>query len=55
MDETPKNCDIYMTYTINDDNEKTYILGLREMVSKSADDTLSTFKDVLDDISHIML
>ena len=42
-----------MTYTINNDNEKTYILGLREMVSKSADDTLSTFKDVLDDISHI--
>ena len=42
-----------MTYTINDDNENTYILGLREMVSKSADDTLTTFKDVLDDISHI--
>ena len=52
-DETPKNGDIYMTYTINDDNENTYILGLREMVSKSADDTLTTFKDVLDDISHI--
>ena len=26
---------------------------LREMVSKSADDTLATLKDVLDDISHI--
>ena len=32
-DETPKNCDIYMTYTINNDNEKTYILGLREKMS----------------------
>ena len=52
-DETPKNCDIYMTYTINNDNEKTYILGLREKMSKSADDTLSTLKDVLYDISHI--
>ena len=30
-----------------------YILGYREVVSKLADDTLSTLKDVLDDISHI--
>lgn len=51
-DETPKGGDIFMTYTVSG-TESSYVLGLREMVSKSAEDTLSTFKIILDDISFI--
>ena len=51
-DETPKEGDIYMTYTVSDE-ESSFVLGLREIVSKSADDTLDTFKVILDDITNV--
>ena len=51
-DETPKGGDVFMTYTVSG-AESSFVLGLREMVSKSAEDTLNTFKTILDDISYV--
>ena len=52
-DETPKEGDIYMTYTITDEDDNSYVLGLREMISKSAEDTLTTLKVILDDLTEV--
>jgi hypothetical protein len=52
-DETPKAGNVYMTYTITDDNQQSFVLGLRQMVSKSAKHTLDMLKIVLSDISDI--
>ena len=37
-------------YHLSDKEQNTYVLGLREMSSKSAESTLTIFKDILDDI-----
>lgn len=42
-----------MTYTVTDAEYNNFVLGLREMVSKSAGDTLTTFKKIQDDITDI--
>ena len=52
-DETPKCGDYYMAYTLSDDTGDSYVLGMRDIVSKSAEDTLTTLKMILDDISAI--
>lgn len=39
------------TYIITDEENNSYILGLREMVNKSGQSTLDTFKDILADIT----
>eukprot|EP00057_Strongylocentrotus_purpuratus_P018906 XP_011673380.1 PREDICTED: uncharacterized protein LOC105442707 [Strongylocentrotus purpuratus] len=52
-DETPKGGDIFMAYTMHDSEGSSYVLGMREMISKSAENTLGTLKLVLDDISSI--
>ena len=41
-----------MTYTISGDDD-SYVLGMRDIVSKSAEDTLTTLKVILDDINDI--
>ncbi len=52
-DETPKHGNIYMTYAITDQEGESYLLGLRQMASKSAKDTLETLKETLADITDI--
>lgn len=49
-DETRKYGKTFETYVVSDEDQNTYILGLREMFSKSAQSTLDTFKSILKDI-----
>ena len=55
-DETPKNADIFMTYTITDQDGDAYLLGLRQMASESAKHTLELKEnDILHgDLDEIM-
>ena len=39
-----------MGYHVRDKDERNWVLGAREIVSKSATDSLDTFKDILADI-----
>ena len=50
-DETSKYGSKYCTYIVSDENQDSYLMGLREMSDKSAATTLDTFKDILTDIS----
>ena len=50
-DETSKFGKSYGVYVISDSEKNTYILGLREMSSKSAKTTLDTFNEILQDIN----
>ena len=52
-DETPKNADIFMTYTVTGQDGEAYLLSLRQMASKSAQHTLDTLKETLADITDI--
>ena len=49
-DETSKFGEKYMGYHTADAEGNLWVLGLREMVTKSAQDTLSTYKEILQDI-----
>lgn len=50
-DETPKYGECYETFIVDTDDHNSYLLGMRHMVDKSAQSTLDTFKDILEDIS----
>ena len=52
-DETSKFGKAYNVYAVTDDNKTPYLLGLREMSSKSAKTALDTFKEILSDISSV--
>ena len=49
-DETSRKGAKYMGYEASDSSGKLWVLGVREMASKSAADTLSVFKEILSDI-----
>lgn len=49
-DETSKYGQKYMGYHLTDENQTHYVLGIRDLATKSANDTLSTFMEVIDDI-----
>ena len=49
-DETSKYGEKFMGFHITDAEKRFYVLGVRDLATKSADDTLSTFKEVLQDI-----
>ena len=49
-DETSKFGEKYMGYHGSDDSGRFWVLGLRDISTKSASDTLDTFKQVLNDI-----
>ena len=51
-DETSKGGHRYGGFALSDSDGNYALLGLREMSTKSAQDTLSTFKDILQDISE---
>ena len=51
-DETSRKGAKYMGYEASDSSGKLWVLGVREMASKSAADTLSVFKEILSDIDH---
>ncbi len=40
-----------MSYHATNDDKNYWVLGFRDICSKSAKDTLTTFKDLLNDIS----
>lgn len=50
-DETSKYGEKVMGYHLSDENKRFWVLGLRDITIKSAADTPSTFKTLLDDIS----
>ncbi|KAK6180548.1 hypothetical protein SNE40_012681 [Patella caerulea] len=50
-DETRKHGHTYQTYILTDKSQNSYLLGLREMVNKSAQCTLDVLKEILFDIS----
>ena len=51
-DETKKYGKAIQTYIVTDEEQHSYILGLREMFNKSSQCTLDTFKDILEDINN---
>ena len=51
-DETSRKGAKYMGYEASDSSGQLWVLGVHEMVSKSAADTLSVFKEVLSDIDY---
>ena len=51
-DETSRKDAKYMGYEASDSSGKLWVLGVREMASKSAADTLSVFKEILSDIDY---
>lgn len=42
-----------MAYTLSDNTEESYVLGMRDIVSKSAEDTFTTLKVILEDLNDI--
>ena len=48
--ETSRKDAKHMGYEASDSSGKLWVLGVREMASKSAADTLSVFKEILSDI-----
>ena len=51
IDKTTKRAK-YMGYVASDSSGKLWVLGLWEMASNSAADTLSVFKEILSDIDY---
>ncbi|XP_061193677.1 uncharacterized protein LOC133201903 [Saccostrea echinata] len=51
-DETSKYGIKYGGFSVRDEDGSYFVLGLREMATKSAENTLDTFKDILEDISE---
>ncbi|XP_062613591.1 uncharacterized protein LOC134275330 [Saccostrea cucullata] len=52
-DETRKYGKTMQSYIVTDDDQTSYVIGLREMFNKSGLCTLDTFKDILHDISSL--
>ena len=52
-DKTSKFGQKYRAYAIRNTEERAYVVGLRDLVTKSARDTLDTFKQILWDIDKI--
>ena len=51
-DEMSRKGAKYMGYETSDSSGKLWVLGHREMASKSAGDTLSVFKEILSDLDY---
>ncbi|KAK3096973.1 hypothetical protein FSP39_005288 [Pinctada imbricata] len=51
-DETSKFGTKFGVYALRDDEGTPYVLGLRELTTKSAKDTLDTFKEILFDLDN---
>ena len=52
-DETSKYGEKVMGYHLSDNDKRYYTLGLRDIATKSANDTLSTFKELLHDLDDV--
>ena len=52
-DGTTKFNDHYSTYDVRTSDKNTYTLGLRHVFSSSANDTLVTFKEILEDLDSV--
>jgi len=50
-DETTKFGDKYSGYHVSDSEGRMYVLGLRDIATKSAADTLSVFQEILSDVN----
>ncbi|KAK3094747.1 hypothetical protein FSP39_005715 [Pinctada imbricata] len=48
-DETKKYGKCIQTYVLTDEDQTSYLLGLREMFNKSGQSTLDTLKEILED------
>ncbi|XP_070207979.1 uncharacterized protein [Littorina saxatilis] len=51
-DETRKRGDSFEVYAVRDDEDREYVLGLRDILDKGAQTCLSTFKTILGDIEE---
>ena len=51
-DETSKYGEKYGVYAATDETGTPYVLGLRSLVTKSAQDTLQVFQDILSDVNE---
>ena len=52
-DETSKFESKFMGYEASDANGNLWVLGLRDIETKSADNTLKVFKEILNDLDEI--
>ena len=53
-DETSKFGHKYMGYEATDDEGNNYVLAVRDIETKSAENTLNVFKEILQDIDDVM-
>ena len=51
-DEMSKKGEKYMGYEASDSTGRLWVLGVRDMATKSAADTLSVFKEIVNDIDY---
>ena len=51
--ETTKCGEKYMGYHISDKTQRHWVIGLRDLATKSAKDTINTFKQIIDDLDDI--
>ena len=51
-DETRTWDEKYMAYHLSDDAGRHYVLGIRDLATKSLEDTMNTFTEVLQDIEY---
>ena len=52
-DETSKYGKKMEGFYVRDEDGRLFVLGLRQLATKSSQDTLSTFQDILSDISNV--
>ncbi len=52
-DETSKCGSKYMGYEACDADGKYWVLGMRDITTKSSQDTLNVLKEILDDIDYV--
>ena len=52
-DETSKYGSNFGAYALRDETRRAYILGLRDLLTKSGQDTLNTLKEILWDIDQL--
>ena len=52
-DETSKKSDKYIGFHVTDSKKRHYVLGIRDLATKSANDTFNCFQEILKDIDSV--
>ena len=52
-DETSKKSEKYIGFHVTDSEKRHYVLGIRDLATKSANDTFNCFQEILKDIDNV--